>query len=420
MPRQRSPHRRRRRRRKLGPLPRLSTQQILALADSYRQRTGRWPIAHSGRVDETSDLTWERVDAALKQGKAGRGRSSLAQFLQRHRKVLAGKDPLTEDQIFTWAEEHFARTGRWPKAYDGAIPESNGMTWVNVNKALTRGSRGLPGGSCVRQLLIERGAIPADRCWQPELDLEQIWKWARQFREKYGVWPRVGSGSIETTNETWSKVDAALRAGVRNLPPGSSLRRFLSSRGAEYAAPMTPLEPAQILAWADAFHKRWGDWPYRRSGEIEGSGGETWYRVDVALVKGLRDLPGGSSVTKLLIEHGRIKRGATRRRYRNFRPRLPLSQIRTWANAYRRKTGEWPNLDSGPIPNAQGLDWRIVDTALRDGLRGLPGGSSLCRMFGRKVDRRFKSRMAAEQATQPDRAAKKEIAAVRRKSKARR
>jgi hypothetical protein len=71
---------------------------------------------------------------------------------------------------------------------------------------------------------------------------------------------------------------------------------------------------------------RTGDWPHRESGQIPGSLGEKWRRVDNALVYGLRGLPGGSSLAQLLAE---------RRGVRNIRrlPRLTEEQIGNSGNS---------------------------------------------------------------------------------------
>jgi len=60
------------------------------------------------------------------------------------------------------------------------------------------------------------------------------------------------------------------------------------------------LSEPQILAWCDAWHSRTGRWPGQRSGVIPGSLGETWARVNNALLLGLRGLQGGSSLARLL------------------------------------------------------------------------------------------------------------------------
>ena len=50
-------------------------------------------------------------------------------------------------------------------------------------------------------------------------------------------------------------------------------------------------------------------------------------------------------------------------------------------DAYRQKTGRWPNERSGPIAEAPGETWNAVANALGGGGRGLPGGSSLGRLL---------------------------------------
>ncbi len=63
----------------------------------------------------------------------------------------------------------------------------------------------------------------------------------------------------------------------------------------------------QILAWADAHHRRTGRWPTYKSGLIVGASGpvrgadtESWSALNAALVFGCRGLPGGDSLVGLL------------------------------------------------------------------------------------------------------------------------
>jgi hypothetical protein len=116
------------------------------------------------------------------------------------------------------------------------------------------------------------------------------------------------------------------------------------------------------------------------SGEIPGTGGDTWAAVQTALHIGTRGLPDGSSLPQLLAEH----RGV---RNKSDLPRLTLRQIRSWATAHRRRTGRWPGTRSGPIAEAPGETWKGVEMALRQGLRGLPGCSSLAKLLGKKCGR---------------------------------
>lgn len=110
------------------------------------------------------------------------------------------------------------------------------------------------------------------------------------------------------------------------------------------------------------------------SGPIDDAPGETWTGVDQALAKGQRGLPGGSSLAKLLVEY----RGV---RNRNSPPILTGEQILAWAYAHLARTSKWPTVKYGPVIDAPDETWSVIDGALREGLRGLPGGSSLARLI---------------------------------------
>jgi hypothetical protein len=61
-----------------------------------------------------------------------------------------------------------------------------------------------------------------------------------------------------------------------------------------------PLTEAQILAWANEHHDRTGRWPSAKSGTVLGAPGEKWWNIEQALYAGVRGLPGGDSLAKLL------------------------------------------------------------------------------------------------------------------------
>ena len=62
-------------------------------------------------------------------------------------------------------------------------------------------------------------------------------------------------------------------------------------------------------------------------------------------------------------------------------PVLTEKQILAWADAHHAQTGGWPNEDSGAVADAPNETWRGISTALRNGSRGLLGGSSLARLL---------------------------------------
>ncbi|MDB5307939.1 MAG: hypothetical protein JWO38_2141 [Gemmataceae bacterium] len=331
------------------------------------------------------------MDASLLVGCRGLpGGSSLARLLHADRGVRnpAAVARLEHWEILIWADAYHDRTGRWPTAASGPIPEAPGERWAAVDAALRSGTRGLPGGDSLARLLARRRGARnhADR---PPLTTAQILAWADAHYRRTGDWPTAGSGAVaDAPGETWCAVAHALRDGRRGLPGGSSLARLLEaergvrdpaavhsrSAGTEYgfrnraAVPM--LTTAQILAWADAHHARTGRWPTRRDGPIPGTTGETWFAVEGALSVGARGLAGGSSLAQFLAAH----RGV---RNRKALPALTVGQIRGWVTAHYRRTGTWPGRDSGPIPEAPGETWSAVSNALKRGGRGLPGGSSL-------------------------------------------
>jgi hypothetical protein len=83
------------------------------------------------------------------------GESSLAQLLAEKGKKRNKADlpRLTEQQIFTWAELHRQRTGRWPTPKSGPVVDAPGETWKAVAMALLQGNRSLQGGDSIPQLI---------------------------------------------------------------------------------------------------------------------------------------------------------------------------------------------------------------------------------------------------------------------------
>jgi hypothetical protein len=210
----------------------------------------------------------------------------------------------------------------------------------------------------------------------PTLTVAQILAWADAHHARAGGWPTAFSGLIEEApGETWNAVNKALRRASRGLPEASSLARLLEEhRGVPNPKNRPPLSAGQILLWADAYFARHGRWPQVLSGPLEDAPGETWSALNAALEQGARTLPGGSSLAKLLAEH----RGARNRR---GLPKLTEPQVLAWADAYQARHGGWPTPRSGAIEETPGETWMAVDQALRTGLRGFPGGSSLARVI---------------------------------------
>ena len=363
--------------REAAPRP-LTEERILAWADAHHERTGQWPRENSGAVEESGDETWFNLSQALRFGLRGlRGGSSLAQLLAeerglRNRKALAD---LTKEQILSWVDAHHQRTGSWPKSTSGQVIDAPGESWPAINDTLTRGARGLPGGSSLAQLLAEERGVRNQKAL-PLLTKEQILEWAEAHFKRTRNWPQGNSGQVvEAPGETWNNITQALRLGLRGLPRGNSLAQLLKEkRGVRNPASVPSLTKEQILEWADAHFERTGQWPMTNSGPIQDASVETWANIDAALNQGHRGLPTGSSLARLLAD----ERG---RRNQKVLPPLTKDMILAWADAHHQRTGRWPKQKTGSLSDAPAETWANIDAALARGSRSLPGGSSLAQLL---------------------------------------
>jgi hypothetical protein len=154
------------------------------------------------------------------------------------------------------------------------------------------------------------------------------------------------------------------------LPGGGTLAKLIDRKFARTRTAAPPKTILQILQWVHSHHKARGKWPNRQYGEVLDAPGETWAAIDTALLHGHRGLEGGCSLAQLPAEQRGI-------RHKGQLPRLSRSCILAWAKAHHERTGQWPSSESGPLHDAPGETWRAINLALHQGLRGLPGGSSL-------------------------------------------
>jgi len=285
-------------------LPPLKTSTIIRWADAYHRKTGQWPKQNSGKVTGTEWENWANINAALNLGRRGlSGGSSIAGLLSEKRGVrnVGTLPPLTTKTILAWADLHHRKTGRWPRISSGKVIGTDGENWTNIDAVLRSGHRGLPGRSSLPQLLSEKRGVP-NSLSLPPLTKMTILSWADRHHRKTGQWPIASSGKVTgVEGMNWNKVENSLRVGGRGLPGGSSLARLLNEkRGVRNKAALPPLTTKIILRWANRHYRKTGKWPTRNSGKVIGTDGEDWSDIRQALRKGLRGLPGGSSIAQLL------------------------------------------------------------------------------------------------------------------------
>jgi hypothetical protein len=207
--------------------------------------------------------------------------------------------------------------------------------------------------------------------------IEQILAWADAHHVAVGRWPAAASGKVlDAPGESWSALNDCLSKGGRGLLGGQSLSRLLEEhRSVRRGKTIPQWTAAQVLAWADAYHAAHGRWPTSGTrGPAAAEAGASWQTIDRALKQGTNGLPGEMSLSRLIIAH----RGPAAS---NAPPPLTLTQVRTWMEAHRAATGKWPTSDSGPVRDAPHPEtWKRIQTALREGRRGLPPRHTLARL----------------------------------------
>lgn len=224
-----------------------------------------------------------------------------------------GRPPLTEDMIVMAARAWLAEHGSLPSAHSGDAERhfAHGQpeTWRNAHEALACGLRGLRGGDSLASLLQRHGLVRAPR--SPRIAGEdEVWLAACAHHKRHGRWPSVKTpGPVSVGDQVfrdWRQINNVLRAKPGQTP--DSLSRLLQRRGATFVpAELRPvvgvrLTEEAILAAAQQFRARTGGWPTSTSGDARLDLGVhlKWMDIDSALKKGLRGLPGRSSLSKLL------------------------------------------------------------------------------------------------------------------------
>ena len=139
--------------------------EIRDAARSYIAQHGKLPSLRAGPATPHFGRheTWHRVHALL-QKEHGLSLRELIFDLKPAKapKVPLSKVTLSEDAILVAAKAFRDSQGRLPSYYSGDatayFPTLGGkLSWRMVNRALVRGTRGLPGGTSLAQLLVQHG-----------------------------------------------------------------------------------------------------------------------------------------------------------------------------------------------------------------------------------------------------------------------
>jgi hypothetical protein len=286
----------------------LTLSQVRQWVVRHHEYFGRWPGRDSGPIFGVPGMSWSTIDRRLKQGRHGlAGGSSLSEVVKAaggNQNLRRAKPELTIKQILEWADQHHMRTGSWPTRESGAVLESPSIAWGTIEKRLRAGGLNHAGGMSLARLLRETRGVWDSR-GKARLTHKIILKWADLHYARTGKWPVTLSGPVQgQPGENWAAVDMAMRNGRRGLSQRLSLSQLLTLERAELYDPYrVPLSIRQVLAWAQAHHRRTGRWPTRKSGTVHDAPGSTWGAINAALERGGRGLPGGSSLSRLLRDH---------------------------------------------------------------------------------------------------------------------
>ncbi|MDX2028963.1 MAG: hypothetical protein SFW62_10090 [Alphaproteobacteria bacterium] len=216
---------------------------------------------------------------------------------------------------------------------------------------------------------------------------KQIVQWIQLFHEMEGKWPSARDKIIWDKNSagvwhqipgTWSSIDQALVTGRGGLLGGSSLNQIKSEYG------LCDLLSEEIVERRIKLFREKEDrlpgitdkvvWDKNTKGQwiqVPGS----WASISLDLRRGFRGLPGGSSLSKFMRDRG-------------FRPNLNEALIWRWMELFHKKEKRWPKPADNVIwdKNEKGKwitvegNWNALNVALHNGVRTLPGGSSLAKL----------------------------------------
>jgi len=370
--------------------PTLSEAQILTWARQHAETHGTYPGLKSGPIDGVPHESWSAVDVALRNGARGLpGNSSLPKLLHEHfgRRNRSNSPELTIDQILSWMDEHYARTGEWPTIESGPVAADPSETWSAVDSAISHKLRGFPYVSSLFRLAVDFRGMEDPK--SVSLTVPEIIGWIQAYVVRHGRYPTGSSERVEECpSKVWRNIDRALKFGYLGLSPGQSLAKLREDLIEREALPklrphrpseQQPLREAQITELILSYLSQHGKYPSAHSGPIIGGPQMTWGTLNKSLRDGAYCLPGGQSLRVLideLIAKGTLPDLQNRRSPERTAP-LSVDMIANWIEEYATAHGRYPTCKSGTIDGAPEETWRAIDEALIHGRRGLPGGRNL-------------------------------------------
>jgi hypothetical protein len=216
---------------------------------------------------------------------------------------------------------------------------------------------------------------PARR--RPDLTVEQILTWCDAFRDRVGHWPTPADRGRGLPDTTWCPGHVPEERSPWSVP------RLLAGPTA-VPTPGAAASPLPLPTHPDADPLGGGRASRPHRGLAHSGFRPDHRRAPGVVVEGeSRAARGASGLARRQLAAPTAP-GSTGVRTIAALPRLQSQEILFWAEAHHDRTRAWPTRMSGPIPEAPGENWHAVDSALKSGGRGLPGGDSLSRLLDRR------------------------------------
>ncbi|MCU7860649.1 MAG: hypothetical protein KZQ86_12650, partial [Candidatus Thiodiazotropha sp. (ex Lucinoma kastoroae)] len=333
-------------------------------------------------------------------------------------KYSGKKPPLDIDLIKQSLLEHHQTTGQWLSNYKkseegkkgGYVlehgPYAGKLTVSALFSALCKGQRGLHGGSSIAKLneeiSSEHDLDYANHMKQEKLDLRQIKESLLAHYQATGGW--LSHGKKYTLEHgpyagkiTVSALDSALSSGMRGLLGGASIAKLNEEISGENNLgyvnhkKQENLDIDEIQESLLAHYQATGEWMTNNKKGEDGKRGSyilehgplaghiTVSALETNLAQGLRGLPGGASIAKLLEAVSKeFDLGYVNRLNQED---LSLDEVKESLLVHYQTTGEWLScgkkytLEHGPY--AGKITVSALSHALERGSRGLPGEVSI-------------------------------------------
>jgi hypothetical protein len=199
----------------------------------HQEKNNKYPGKNSGEIDFFEGVKWDHLNNRLIEGKIKNvGKTTLAEFIKSEFDYVNPMNPrersdLKLEEILEWMDAFYKQHGKYPGQTSQPINEMGDEKWVNIDRALRSGGRGLPKSGGLAGLKLKHKGV-RNNFATPNLTEKQIIEWMVAFHLENGKWPQVDEGEIAAhPGEKWTNVNGALHNGGRGLGQGgSSLKRL--------------------------------------------------------------------------------------------------------------------------------------------------------------------------------------------------